>query len=318
MSFGEPMQNFLISVVILNYRRWEALKGTLSTVISQSYSSREVIVVDNGSADGSGDLVRQHFPEVTVVELDGNPGCLGRTRGVEAAHGEFVVTIDNDVYFDSAFELQKIANAFSACPEASCIVFKVLESTTGRLHVRDWCHPRNHAEYSDREFETSFIPEGACAFRRADFLRIGGYYEPLWIGCEGFDLSLRLLNHGSRIFYRPSIRVRHLMSQETRNSWRPYYYYTRNYLWIAMRNYPVVRAVPFLAEKMAMMACFAGRTGNLKAMFRGIRDAALGFRKVWATRDPVSPAVFRLLADLSRERPNLWTRLRRHRERPLI
>jgi GT2 family glycosyltransferase len=318
MSRDVPMQNPLISVVILNYRRWEALNGTLSTVVSQSYSPREVIVVDNGSGDGSADLVRQHFPEVTVMELEGNPGCLGRTCGVETAHGEFVVTIDNDVYFDSAFELQKIANAFSACPEASCIVFKVLESETGLLHVRDWCHPRSYAEYSDREFETSFIPEGACAFRREDFLKIGGYYEPLWIGCEGFDLSLRLLEGGGRIFYQPSIRVRHLLSQETRNSWRPYYYYTRNYLWIALRNYPTMRAVPFLAEKMAMMLCFAGRTGNLKSMFRGVRDAVLGFRKVWATRNPVSSAVFQHLADLSRERPNLWARLRRHRERPLI
>jgi GT2 family glycosyltransferase len=312
------MKNPLISVVILNYRRWEALKNTLSSAISQSYTSREIIVVDNGSGDATGALVREHFPEVTLVELETNAGCVGRNRGIEAARGEWVVTIDNDVYFDSAFELQKIVSEFGECPEASCIVFKVLDSTTGQLHIRDWCHPRSYSEYSEKEFETSYIPEGACAFRRQDFLQVGGYYEPLWIGHEGFDLSLRLLNRGGRIFYRPSIRVRHLMSQETRNSWRPYYYYTRNYLWVAVRNYPIARVVPFLAEKMAMMAYFACRTGNVSAMIRGVRDAALGFRNVWATRKPVSRATFRLLADVSRERPGLLARLRRHHVRPLI
>lgn len=312
------MQNPLITVVILNYRRWEALKNTVSAVISQSYAPREIIVVDNASGDETPALLQEHFPEVILLQLEGNAGCAGRNRGVEAAHGEWVVTIDNDVFFDSDFELQKIVNEFNTCPRASCLVFKVLEAEGGGLHVRDWCHPRSYKEYSETEFETNYIPEGACAFRRWDFLDVGGYYEPLWIGHEGGDLALRLLDRGYQIYYRPSIRVRHLMSQSTRSSWRPYYFYTRNYLWLAIRNYPIGRALPFLAEKLAMMAYFAWRTGNLRALMRGIRDAALGFRKVWSTRHPLSRTTFQVLASLSRHRPGLWARLQRHREGPQI
>ncbi|MGB7439333.1 MAG: glycosyltransferase, partial [Candidatus Acidiferrum sp.] len=244
--------------------------------------------------------------------------CAGRNRGIEDSHGECVVTLDNDVFFDSDFELQKIVNEFANCPHASCLVFKVLEANTGRLHVRDWCHPRSYKEHSDADFETTYIPEGACAFRRRDFLAIGGYYETLWIGHEGGDLALRLLNNGGRIFYRPSIRVRHLMSAATRTSWRPYYFYTRNYLWLALRNYPIARAIPFVTVKLSMMLVFALRTGNVKPMLRGIRDAVVGFRAVWSTRQPLSQATFRKLAHLSSDRPGFFARLGRHRERPLI
>jgi GT2 family glycosyltransferase len=312
------MQNPLISVVILNYRRWDALKYTVASVLSQSYAHREIIVVDNGSGDDTADLIRQHFPGVTLLQLDTNAGCAGRNRGIEVAHGECVVTLDNDVFFDSDFELQKIANEFANCPHASCLAFKVLEANTGRLHVRDWCHPRYFKQYSDSDFETIYIPEGACAFRRRDFLALGGYYEPFWIGHEGGDLALRMLNHGQRIFYCPSIRVRHLMSAATRTSWRPYYYYTRNYLWLAVRNLPLFRAIPYLTVKLSMMLLFALRTSNFKAMFRGIRDALLGFKTVWGTRQPLSRVAFRKLADLSSDHPGFFARLRRHRERPLV
>jgi GT2 family glycosyltransferase len=308
----------LVTVSILNYRRREAMVKTLESVRQQSYSPREVVVVDNGSGDDISAFLKANFPEARLVELSGNPGCAGRNRGVEAARGEMVVTVDNDLYFDSPFELQKIMSAFDESPEASCIAFKVIEAGSGQLHVRDWCHPRSYLEYADKEFETYFIPEGACAFRRKPFLESGGYYEPLWLGHEGWDLALRLLERGGRIFYKPSIRIRHLVSSETRTSWRPYYYYTRNYIWIASRNYPPGRMALFLAEKIAMMACFAARTGHLRAFARGIRDALRGLPETWKTRKAISARTWHRLTNLTSERPGVFARLRRHRERPLI
>lgn len=308
----------LVSVVILNYRRREALVQALQSVREQSYSNREVVVADNNSGDDLVQFLADHFPEVRLVALTENAGCVGRNRGIHAARGSLVVTIDNDLYFDSPFELQKVVNAFRECPEASCIAFKVLEATTGQLHVRDWCHPCSYADYADSEFETDFIPEGASAFRRDRFLETGGYFEPLWIGHEGWDLALRVLDRGGHIFYRPSIRVRHLISGETRTSWRPYYYYTRNYIWIAARNYTLGRSLRFLTEKMAMMAYFAIRTKNLKAFGRGIRHGLSGLPKVWMTRRALAPSTWTVLRHLGSRRPGLSARLRRHRARPLI
>jgi GT2 family glycosyltransferase len=315
MGMSEDM---LVSVVILTYQRRSALVRALQSVRVQSYENREVIVVDNCSGDDVNEFLRDHFPEVRLVALTTNAGCAGRNRGIEAARGSVVVTIDNDLYLDSSFELQKIVNAFAECPQASCIALKVLEADTGQLHIRDWCHPLSYERSADTEFETFFIPEGACAFRRDHFLEAGGYFEPLWLGHEGWDLALRMLDRGRHIFYRPSIRVCHLISRETRTSWRPYYYYTRNYIWIAARNYSLTKAVPFLSEKLAMMTYFAIRTRNLAALWRGVRDGVRGLSETAKSRKVLAVSTWRTLARLNANRPSWASRLRRHRARPLI
>jgi GT2 family glycosyltransferase len=306
----------LISVVILNYRRRANLVRVLNSLRVQGYVPREVIVVDNGSGDGVADFLREEFPEVRLVGLPENIGCAGRNRGVAAAKGNIVVTIDNDVYFDSAFELQKVCNAFDRSPEASCIVFKVLEGDTGRVHLRDWCHPRSYWDFSNSEFETCFIPEGAAAFRRADFQKMTGYYEPLWIGCEGWDLALRMIDAGMTIAYHPEIGVRHDMSEETRSSGRNFYFYTRNYLWIAFKDYSGWRRWRYLAYCWGMMAFFSFRAGHPGKFFRGVRDGVAGLGNLERTR--VSPAGWRRLDKITSERPGLLLRMRKHRERPLV
>jgi GT2 family glycosyltransferase len=313
------MDQDLISVVILNYKRVEALAQTLSSVQMQSYKPCEIIVVDNGSEDGIEGFLQHHFPGVRLVALPKNIGTVARNRGVEKAKGSVVVTLDNDVSFDSAFELQRIGNAFSRHPEAHCIVFKVLDVTGQQLHVRDWCHPRSYLRYQDEEFETPYITEGACAFRREAVLRVGGYYEPLFIGHEGWDLALRLLDQGGRIVYNPAVRVRHAaLKDSTRSDWRPYYYYTRNYIWIAARNYRLGPVIPFLSKYIGMMAYFSIRVGHVAAFARGIRDGLAGLPAAWRTRKPFSKVTGRTLRNLSREQPGLIAAWRRHRERPQI
>ncbi len=316
---GLGMNQDLVSVTILNYRRREALAQTLGSVEMQSYQPREIIVVDNGSADGTDDFLRRSFPHMHLVALPRNIGAVARNHGVIRAKSNIVVMLDNDVAFDSAYELQKIVNAFARLPQADCIAFKVLDATGSGLHVRDWCHPRSYLRHQDTEFETPYITEGACAFRRDRFLQLGGYYEPLYIGHEGWDLALRLLDQGGHIVYTPAVRVRHAeLNDASRNSWRPFYYYTRNYLWIAARNYRLGPVVPFLVKYLGMMAYFSLRVGHLRAFARGLRDGLTGLPMAWRTRKPFSRATGRTLKELTRERPGLIASWRRHRERPQI
>ena len=310
------MDNVLISVVILNYRRRSDLIRALESVRAQSYQPREVVVVDNGSGDDLADFLGAEYPEVRLVGLQENIGCAGRNRGVAAARGDVTVTIDNDVCFDSHFELQKVANAFGKSSQVSCIVFKVLQGDTGRVHLRDWCHPRSYWDFSDSQFETCFIPEGACAFRREDFLKTGGYYEPLWIGCEGWDLALRMIDADMKIVYCPEIRVRHAMSNETRSDGRNFYFYTRNYLWIAFKDYSGWRRWSYLGYHWLMMGLFGMRAGHPAKVLRGVRDGVIGLSKLKRTR--ISRAGWRRLKTITSQRPGLLLRLKKHRERPLV
>jgi len=304
------MNKPMISVVVLNYRRREELARTLESVRLQAYDPIELLVVDNASGDGSLDFVAQKFPEARVIALHENIGCGGRNRGVEAAQGEIVVTLDNDIQFNSPLELEKIATTFEMRPEASALAFRILHDTTGRLHLRDWCHPRSYLEFADKEFETCYIPEGAVAFRRHEFLRLGGYYEPFRIGGEGDDLALRIIDAGLHIIYCPQIEVRHSMAKETRGGRRPHYFYMRNHIWTAFRNYSGWRRWKFLAYSVAMVGFFSLRAGNAGELCQGIKDGLKGRSQI--ARVPVSETGWRRWREINALRPGWATRLRTH------
>ena len=305
----------LVSVVILNYKRREAFVRGLESVRGQSYANREIIVVDNNSQDGIGEYLAAHAPEARLIELAHNAGAAaGRNAGIAAARGAIVITLDNDVFFESPFEITKTVDTFERRPEVHVLAFQLCDAQTGALRLREWCHPRSWTEFGQTEFETNYFVEGACAIRREVYESAGLYYEPLFFGTEGWDLALRALDKGFRILYEPRVRIRHSMASETRTPDRPYYYYTRNYIWIAYKDYPLLAGVSFLSWKLVMMLYFAIRSRQLRAYLRAIKDAIAGLPHIRQDRTPIRSATVRYLRELERGRPPLWTRLGRHRE----
>jgi GT2 family glycosyltransferase len=309
----------MISVVILTYKRRDELLRVLASVQQQDYANREIILVDNASNDGLQEFVRVHAPEVKLIQLPQNLGaCGGRNAGIEKARGEILITLDNDIYLDSPLELSKIATVFKNHPEIHVLAFQLCDSETGKLRLREWCHPRPWKEFSETEFETNFFVEGACAYRREIFEVSGLYYEPIFIGCEGHDLALRILDHGFRILYCPHIRARHLLSPATRTKDRPFYYYTRNYIWIAYKDYHFVDGLQFIVPKLLMMLYFSLRARRFGAFQRGLRDGVKGLRQIHPNRTPISNSTARYFAELEQWRPDWMTRLGRHKLEPQI
>lgn len=312
---GLPM----VSVIILNYKRREALIRSLDSVRQQEYPEREIILVDNASEDGICEFITANAPEVRLIEMPENLGaCAGRNAGIRAARGEIIITLDNDIYFDSPFELRKAVKAFENRPDIHVLAFQLCEADTGRLRLREWCHPRSWETFGQTEFETNFFVEGACAYRREVFDAAGLYYDPIFIGCEGHDLAMRVLDSGFRILYTPQIRARHLMSQATRTRERPYYFYTRNYIWIAYKDYYFAEGCRFLFPKLLMMAYFSLRMNCVAAFLRGLRDGILGLKRIRGERTPISRTTARYFGELERTRPSWLTRFVRHKAEPQI
>lgn len=308
-----------VSIVILNYKRLHALEQSIKSVLMQTYANREIIVVDNHSEDDVAGLVTGLDPGIKLIELADNRGtCGGRNAGIREAQGDIVITLDNDVHFASQFELTKVVAKFEQRPDIHVLAFQMCDADTGNLRVREWCHARHWKEFGQTEFETFYFVEGACAVRREVFEQAGNYYDALFIGCEGHELALRILDHGFRILYCPNIRVLHLMSAETRTSDRPYYFYTRNYIWIAFKDYRLLPGLSFLLPKLTMMFYFAIRTNMCPAFFRGVRHGLRGLRQVMADRTPVQRQTLQYLAELERWRPGLMFRLARHKAQPQI
>jgi GT2 family glycosyltransferase len=97
----EYVETPLVSIVILNYNGKRYLKDCLDSVLAQDYLNYEVILVDNGSTDGSVTFVRETYAVVRIVENGVNLGFAeGNNRGTLASRGDYVVLLNNDTVVD--------------------------------------------------------------------------------------------------------------------------------------------------------------------------------------------------------------------------
>ena len=292
------------------------LRGALAAARRQR-GALEIIAVDNASTDGSAEMVQRDFPDVRLVSLSDNRGAAGRNAGVAAAKGDLVVTLDNDVLFTTPAEVERVVAVFARHPQAAVVNFMII-GPDGKLSRRDWCHPRDPDRWSDTEFATSYVLEGASACRRKAFLAAGGYWPPFFIGHEGLDLALRLINAGHELIYTPEVRVRHLVEPSVRPSSRIYYTFTRNALWVALRNHRPAPAAASVVQDLALMGFCAARAGELPAYARGLRDGLRGARAALATRSPLSRDVYARLRAVHAHRPGVVGRALRHLRERLI
>lgn len=269
---SKTLSKTLASVVICGYRRPEALRRAMRSAQAQNYSPKEVVVVEcSPKEDDRSWLLQKEFSDVCLLIIEDRGACAARNHGIRTAHGEFVAFLDDDTYFASPDELAHMVEAFERHPEASCIAFKVLD-LDGRAQLRDWCHPRDFWKFADATFETSFIPEGASAFRREDFLKLGGYYEPFWIGDEGWDLVLRMLGAGMTLVYDPAVRIHHSVATQGRSPGRIYRLKGRNCIWTAFKDYPLLRRYQYLAYKLALTGFLSLASGGFVQFVRGLLD----------------------------------------------
>jgi GT2 family glycosyltransferase len=99
LATGASAQTIPVSVVVTNYNGLSSLRPTLKSLLSTSYNFAEIIVVDDGSTDGSQEWLRQNHPEVRLIELGRNTAHLNivRNAGIEAATSRYVFLTDNDI-----------------------------------------------------------------------------------------------------------------------------------------------------------------------------------------------------------------------------
>src|SRR5512143_1330122 len=108
----------MISVIIPNYNRADLLRSCLESLRAQTYREFEVIVVDNGSTDGSAAMVEKEFPEARVHRMITNTGFSAAVNdGIRIAKGELVALLNNDAEADPAW-LMELSRAAEAHPGA--------------------------------------------------------------------------------------------------------------------------------------------------------------------------------------------------------
>jgi GT2 family glycosyltransferase len=243
------MASPLVSIIIPNWNGIQHLPVCLDALRAQTYAPIEVVLVDNGSGDGSQALVTELYPEVRLLALDRNLGLTGgNNAGFRAARGEILISLNNDTEADPGF-VEALVGALEEHPEAGIGAAKML-----LFDRRDTLHsagdgygvdgiPFNRGVWQTDEGqydEPGWIfggCGGAVAYRRSMLDEIGPFDESFFMYCEDVDLNWRAQLAGWRCWYTPSAVVYHKLSA-TGGGPIASFYTGRNTLWVIAKDYP--------------------------------------------------------------------------------
>ncbi len=242
----------LVSIIVVNWNGKQHLDACLSAICSQSYPATEVLLVDNGSTDGSVDYVQRRFPTVRCIKAGGNLGfCAGNNLGIRQAMGEYIALINNDTEADVNWIHESI-NALDGFPEAGFTASRIrlfdrrthLDSAgdlffrSGYPAKRGWLLP------DGSEFDQGRWVFGACGaaavYRRSMLEQTGLFDEDYFAYMEDVDLSFRAQLMGFRCRYVPTALVYHKVGATAGQSSAIRQYWShRNHWYTLLKDLPI-------------------------------------------------------------------------------
>lgn len=282
-------------MVIPNWDGGSWLPRCLGAIASQTLRPSDVVVVDNGSSDGSLEYLRETHPDVRILALGRNTGfAYAANRGVEAASGELVALVNTDVVLEADW-LERMAAALSSRSDAASVACKMLSLPdctriydAGDVLRRDGvCEQRGRFSRDDGRWDSPGEVFGACAgaalYRRSTLLDLGGFDEGYFAYLEDVDLALRLRLAGWRCYYEPAVAVHAGEGSSDRLSGGHWFLVARNTLLLVAKSFPA-RWLPFVCYRQLAWAWHAARERRLRAHLRGLAAALPLLRRTLAAR----------------------------------
>lgn len=264
----------LVSVILVNWNRRADVLLALTYLKKVHYPNVEVIVVDNGSTDGSLEEFRK-MPGIQLIELGRNAGpCIARNAGIKVAKGEYVFFLDSDAVL-SKRALGPLVTAMEGDPKIAIIGCRIDLAKSRR--VDQWIYAQEHKRREHQAFETyAFSAAGALA-RKSILDLVGGFNEKLFIYNEEVDLSYRVIRAGYKVAYDSAARVYHRPSGAGRAPGKDYWrLMVRNWVWIFFQFYPAPSAWRRTLTYGGIYLVKGAAQRQLPAVVKGLREGLAG------------------------------------------
>ena len=235
---------------------WNGREDTLAAL--ESLRGIDVVVVDNGSVDGSADAIAERFPEVELIRAGVNLGFAGgNNAGIRRAldlGADWVLLVNNDATVEPGI-VEALAAAAEARPDAGVLACKVLFADSDRLwYAGAGFNPylgRSRHERFGKPDEPGTLRDTAratgagMAVSRAAIEAAGLLDEEFFLYAEDLEWCLRIQAAGFAVVYVPEARVRHRVSASSGGAGSPTasYYEARNVLAVVERYRPLPRGL---------------------------------------------------------------------------
>lgn len=293
-------KNVPVTVIIVNYNGGEWIIRCLRALRNQTFTQFDVIVVDNGSHDGSNTLIAQTFPEVGLIASDVNLGFAAAVnRALQRVATPWFALLNPDAIADP-FWLEELIKASQKFPDTAAFGSQLLmlaapDRLDGigdaySLGGRAWRigHGRKKQDADDQPREIFSPCAAAALYHTATVRELGGMDEALFCYLEDVDLGFRLRLAGHRCRYVPTARVYHAGSAiAVRHSDFQTYYGQRNLFRVFVKNMPsplfwLLLPCHLAIHAFAIFALFF--QGRGMSCWRAKKDAVLALPSSWRAR----------------------------------
>ncbi len=277
-----------VSVVIPNFNGIAFLDSVLASLEGQTLSNFEVILVDNGSTDGSCSFVTANYPWVHLIELSENFGFCGAVNaGIRAAKAPYVLLLNNDTEVKEDFVEEMLAairrhkNAFSCGARMVQYHDRDRLDDVGNYYCAlGWSFARGrgkdiHAyETEDKIFSAC---AGAAIYRKKIIEKIGYFDEEHFAYLEDTDIGYRARIYGYENWYAPKAIVYHVGSGTSGSRYNQFKtrYSSRNNIYLIYKNMPLLQIIlnlPFLVVGFLIKFLFFAVKGMGKEYAAGIKN----------------------------------------------
>ncbi|MBU1032039.1 glycosyltransferase family 2 protein [Patescibacteria group bacterium] len=240
-----------LSVIIPNWNGKHLLKACLSSLKNQTLKNFEVMVVDNGSKDGSLEYLKENFPEVRLIELEKNYGfAKAVNEGIKTARSKYLILLNNDTEADKNY-LKFLVEAARMHPEAGFIAAKMLnfqrrniiDSAGDAVDIVGHSYNIGLGKKDGPEFNKEgyvfLATAGGSLFKREVFDKVGLFDEDYGTYMEDIDLCLRAQIQGFKGWYTPYAVLYHMRkATSSKIIAKSEYWHFRNMTQNIIKDYP--------------------------------------------------------------------------------
>ncbi len=282
------------AVVITTKNRIDDLRRAVASALSQTVEP-EVLVLNDGSTDGTAEMLEREFPQVSVRTHPTSLGyILQRNRGAHLVKAPILFSIDDDAVFSSPRVMEQTLDAFDH-PRVGAVAIPFID-------VNQSSRVKQKAPNSHEIFATYSFIGTAHALRRDLFLTLNGYREILVHQGEEEDYCARMLNRGYIARSGTSDPIYHFESPQ-RSSTRMDYYGSRNKVLYVWHNVPFPFVAAHLIATSVKTLTYNLRPRPFVTRLRGLLAGyaiGLGGR---SARQPISKSTYCLSQELKRRGP---------------
>jgi GT2 family glycosyltransferase len=276
-----------LSIIIPNFNGKLFLKECLESLLYQK-TSFDVIIVDNGSTDGSSEFVKENYPHYALIENQTNLGFSNAVnQGIKASQAEYVFLLNNDTKLESDC-IPNLLKCISKDDDIFAVSSKmvrfddpgILDDAGDEYTILGWTKKRGDGKsshlYKD-EGEIFSACAGAALYRKSIFQDIGYFDEAFFAYMEDVDISYRARIQGYRCVYCPQAIVYHRTSATSGSRYNEFKIRlaARNNVYVPYKNMPLPQYALnflFLLVGYAIKYIFFTRKGQGKFYLEGLKE----------------------------------------------